>query len=141
MNALEREKAETLCDLFELNQQNRHILVDQKLKAEDSLRWVASSSRHKNSDFYREFRRYETEILLYMMASATRDSIKRAISTYITKLRLVKTLLTGNDLKEMGYKPGPIFREILSGLRDARLNDEVKTRQDEEAFVLMNWAL
>jgi len=141
MNSLDREKAETLCDLFELNQQYRHILVDQRLKAEASLRWVASSSRHKNSDFYREFLPYETEILLYMMASANRDSIKRAISTYITKLRLVKTLLTGNDLKEMGYEPGPIFREILSGLRDARLNDEVKTRQDEEAFVRMNWAL
>jgi tRNA nucleotidyltransferase (CCA-adding enzyme) len=141
MNALDREKAEALCDLFELNQQDRHILVDQKLKAEDSLKWMASSSRHKNSALYKEFQPYETEILLYMMAIATRDSIKRAISTYITKLRLVKTLLTGNDLKKMGYKPGPIFREILSGLLDARLNGEVKTRQDEEAFVRMNWTL
>jgi tRNA nucleotidyltransferase (CCA-adding enzyme) len=140
-NSLDREESETLCDLFELNQHYRHVLVGQKLKAEASLRWVASSSKHKNSDLYREFRPYETEVLLYMMASATRDSIKRAISTYITKLRLVKTLLSGNDLKEMGYKPGPIFREILSRLRDARLNDEVKTRQDEEAFVRTNWTL
>ena len=37
-------------------------------------------------------------------------------------------LITGDDLKELGLKPGPIFRRILEGVYDAQLEDEVKDR-------------
>ena len=40
------------------------------------------------------------------------------------------------QVKEMGIEPGPIYRIILDGLLDARLNGEVKTREDEVRFVI-----
>jgi tRNA nucleotidyltransferase (CCA-adding enzyme) len=130
---------EGLCDRLVLNQQDRNIVVEQKLKGEACLKWMASSPKHRNSDLYRQLRPYHTETLLYMMASAHRDFMKRALSNYITNLRRVKPLLDGNDLKNMGYEPGPVFREIFDKLLDARLNDAVKTRWDEAEFVRMKW--
>ena len=44
-------------------------------------------------------------------------------------------ILTGNDLIRMGYTPGPVFREILGSLRDAQLENRVKTRRQAEAWV------
>jgi poly(A) polymerase len=44
-------------------------------------------------------------------------------------------LLTGNDLQEMGYKPGPVFTQILASLEDAQLEGKVATRVDAERFV------
>jgi tRNA nucleotidyltransferase (CCA-adding enzyme) len=44
-------------------------------------------------------------------------------------------MLTGADLKAMGLKPGPKFKQILDRLLDARLNGEVKTEADERAVV------
>ena len=44
-------------------------------------------------------------------------------------------ILTGNDLIQMGYAPGPVFREILGSLRDAQLEDRVKTRRQAKAWV------
>jgi poly(A) polymerase len=41
-------------------------------------------------------------------------------------------LLTGDDLKRMGYAPGPLFSEILRSLEDAQLEGQV---QDKEAAV------
>lgn len=41
----------------------------------------------------------------------------------------------GNYLKWLGVAPGPIYREILGALRDARLDGEVETREDAETFV------
>jgi tRNA nucleotidyltransferase/poly(A) polymerase len=41
-------------------------------------------------------------------------------------------LLTGDDLKQMGYAPGPLFSEILHSLEDAQLEGQV---QDKEAAV------
>ena len=35
----------------------------------------------------------------------------------------------------MGLKPGPLFRQLLGALRDARLNGKVGTREEEEALL------
>jgi tRNA nucleotidyltransferase (CCA-adding enzyme) len=138
--SLDRVQAEALCDRLELNQRHRNLLLFQRFKGEASLKWVASSRKHKNSAVYRELRPYQTETLLYMMASAPRDTMKRVMSSYITRLRLVRPLIGGGDLIQMGFEPGPVFREILTGLLDARLDGKVKTRSDEVAFVKTNWS-
>src|ERR1700683_3500405 len=39
-------------------------------------------------------------------------------------------LLTGEDLKEMGFVPGPSFREILRALEDAQLEGRIRTRAE-----------
>jgi poly(A) polymerase len=44
-------------------------------------------------------------------------------------------LLTGNDLIAMGYRPGPRFSEILTGLEDAQLEGQVQSREEAETWV------
>jgi poly(A) polymerase len=44
-------------------------------------------------------------------------------------------LLTGDDLQEMGLRPGPLFAEILRSLEDAQLDGQVKTREQAEEYV------
>ena len=78
---------------------------------------------------------FSIEALLFMMARTTREETRMAISEYITTLRHVKPLLTGKDLIAMGYKPGPLFGKILAGLREARLDGKVVSRQDEVKLV------
>ncbi len=38
-------------------------------------------------------------------------------------------LITGDDLQAMGFKPGPLFSQILGSLEDAQLEGQVKTRR------------
>ena len=38
-------------------------------------------------------------------------------------------LLSGEDLKEMGYRPGPLFKEILRAVEDAQLEDKIQTHE------------
>jgi len=49
-------------------------------------------------------------------------------------------LLTGDDLKDMGYVPGPDFQKILTALEDAQLEGLVRTRVQAVAFVLKHYA-
>ena len=44
-------------------------------------------------------------------------------------------LLTGDDLKEMGYSPGPIFSDILAAVEDAQLEGDLKTREAAVHYV------
>jgi poly(A) polymerase len=44
-------------------------------------------------------------------------------------------LLTGDDLSEMGYAPGPHFQQILGALEDAQLEGLLATKDDARAYV------
>ncbi len=39
-------------------------------------------------------------------------------------------LVTGEDLKGLGYRPGPRYKEILQAVEDAQLNGHIATRDD-----------
>jgi len=44
-------------------------------------------------------------------------------------------LLTGDDLSGMGYRPGPVFGEILRSLEDAQLDGEIETPEEAREYV------
>jgi poly(A) polymerase len=50
-------------------------------------------------------------------------------------------VLTGNDLSQMGYIPGPLFSEILRAVEDAQLEGRVATKDDAEEFVRRNFRM
>ena len=39
-------------------------------------------------------------------------------------------LLTGDDLKELGQKPGPLFKRLLVAVREAQLEGRVRTKEE-----------
>jgi tRNA nucleotidyltransferase (CCA-adding enzyme) len=75
------------------------------------------------------------ETLLWLMAKAHTEQARRAMSLYFTELKKVGLHVGGDDLINMGLSPGPLFKQILGSLFEARLNGLVKTREDEIEFV------
>ncbi|RJQ14207.1 MAG: CCA tRNA nucleotidyltransferase, partial [Nitrospiraceae bacterium] len=73
--------------------------------------------------------------ILFTMAKARHEEQKKAVSLYLTALRKIRPDLTGKDLQEMGYRPGPLFGKILAALLDARLEKKVRGREEEIKFV------
>lgn len=49
-------------------------------------------------------------------------------------------LLTGGDLIAAGYRPGPVFKEILSRVEDAQLEGAFQTKESALAFVRKRYA-
>jgi tRNA nucleotidyltransferase (CCA-adding enzyme) len=88
-----------------------------------------------NYQLYTSLAPYDTETLLYLMAKANNEKLKRLISNYFTRLKGTKIQLKGKDLISMGIKPGPVFKEIFESLMELRLNNRVKTKEDEVKFV------
>jgi poly(A) polymerase len=46
-----------------------------------------------------------------------------------------RPLLTGHDLIAAGYKPAPLFKEILAAVEDAQLEGQLRTHQEALEFV------
>ena len=80
------------------------------------------------------------EAVLLLKAKAPSPAVERAVSEYLTRYAAVRPVLTGNDLKALGIRPGPIYRDILDSLRSARLDGKLVSRQDEEEFIRRRFA-
>jgi poly(A) polymerase len=44
-------------------------------------------------------------------------------------------LVTGDDLRQMGFAPGPLYKEILGAIEEAQLNGTVHTREEAVSLV------
>ncbi len=75
------------------------------------------------------------QAILFTMAKAQRKEQKKAVSLFLTTLRKIRPELKGEDLQEMGYKPGPLYKKIFTAMLDARLERQVKSRENEIDFV------
>jgi tRNA nucleotidyltransferase (CCA-adding enzyme) len=77
----------------------------------------------------------DNEGLLYLMTIARKKYIQQAVSHFVTHLRSVTPLINGDDLQQLGYRPGPEFRTMLNHVIEAQLNGKVHDR--EEALELI----
>jgi tRNA nucleotidyltransferase (CCA-adding enzyme) len=73
---------------------------------------------------------------LAVFAIATDSERARAnVDQFRARWRAVQPMLTGKDLRMMGLPPSPTYRAILAQLRAKRLDGEITTRAEEEAWV------
>jgi poly(A) polymerase len=63
------------------------------------------------------------------------DFVRRFIEETPAEQVRPPRLVTGEDLKEMGFKPGPLFREILEAVEEAQLDGRLRQRDNALAFV------
>jgi tRNA nucleotidyltransferase (CCA-adding enzyme) len=73
----------------------------------------------------------ESRLLLWAVAGRVRRRVER----YLTRLAFVKPALTGRDLKEFGFVPGPTYRQIMDMLLRGRLDGHLKSREEEIALL------
>ncbi|MCL6434965.1 MAG: CBS domain-containing protein [Leptolyngbyaceae cyanobacterium HOT.MB2.61] len=90
------------------------------------------------SQIVQQLKPYDSHLLVLIAIRCERQ-IRRTIWQYLTHWSNIKPPLNGNDLKALGYKPGPRFREILDTLTAATLDGTLRTRSEAEAFLRENF--
>jgi len=78
---------------------------------------------------------YPSRVLAAAWVATDRRRPREYLFSYETTWRHVQPMLSGDDLMALGVPPGPIYRNLLNGLRDARLDGRVHTREEEEALL------
>ncbi|HEX5645505.1 MAG TPA: hypothetical protein VFX56_00930, partial [Nitrospira sp.] len=120
---------------FPFSEAEARALKAARTGSQGVMRRLSAKSPLKPSETYRLLSGLPDEALLGLMAKSKGDSVKRQVSAFLTTYQHVKPILTGADLKAMGLKPGPDFKQILDRLFDAKLNGEVETEADERVLV------
>jgi tRNA nucleotidyltransferase (CCA-adding enzyme) len=81
------------------------------------------------------FQKFDTQTLI-IAAMKLDMTERRSIWNYLTQWQMIKSPLTGSDLKNMGYPSGKQMGEILQNLRSAQLDGVISDR--ESAIVYLN---
>ena len=129
---------ETLARLTFPRRQTQSLLwwANTQVRPYKGPRLVRTLDRSVNpSDTFRALSHLSDETLVFLRAKARSARAKQHISDMFTVYRRVRSILTGNDLKAMGLKPGPSYNKILNRLLDARLNGAVETEADERHLI------
>jgi tRNA nucleotidyltransferase (CCA-adding enzyme) len=72
-------------------------------------------------------------LAIYAVYLQARDSsLKGILSRYLSSLQHIQTRTTGKDLQQAGLAPGPRYSEILTRLRNAWLDGEIKSETAEK---------
>ncbi len=114
---------------------------DMNLGIEKAQVALARLYQARQSEIYNLLQSLNIQTILYIMAKSRNREQKKSVSHYLTSLREIRPVLTGSDLKAMGYSPGPLFKEILNAILEAKIDDKIQSRDDEISFVKATFPL
>ncbi|UNC92513.1 CBS domain-containing protein [Candidatus Contubernalis alkaliaceticus] len=143
-----------LCALYYYNDSKdlTSILYQMKLKKEvrenvhftlektPELLEILSKPNIKPSRVYKLLEPLPLESMIFLSACSDNMRTWGYIKAYLEKFSSVTPYITGEDLKELGYSPGPLFKEVLEELKMARLDGLVKSRDEEVRLVIQYMA-
>lgn len=139
-----RSKAAELsafCLRFKLPPKTRNFLLRQKLAADKIAHVLYRHPPSPPAEIYWLLHDLAPVGLLYLMAIARKNEIKKSVSLYVTELRKVTTWVNGAELKAMGYQPGPAFKTMLNALLTAKLNGMIHSKEEEESYLRQHYPL
>jgi tRNA nucleotidyltransferase (CCA-adding enzyme) len=115
----------------------------QRLEQLDTLehQWLKQfSTPQRPSQVYWALVQVDIPTLLLISARHPR-SLGPLIWRYLTQWSQVAPLIDGEDLKAMGYRPGPTFRVMLEATLTAQLDGLLHTIPDAQAFLAQHYPL
>lgn len=122
-------------DRLSLSPGEREIAVKGLMELGSAEHRLGGRGEKKPSHIFLFLSEYNPVTAFFWAAATERWRVRRRILLYLTRLQKVEPMLTGRDLIGMGYHEGPAIGRMLSGLKMARLDGEVETREDELHWV------
>lgn len=135
------QELRNFCQRFELPPKHRKQMLSQKRTADHIAAQLLQYPTMQPADLYWLLDPLENEGLLYLMSIARKKHIRQQVSQYVTRLRSVQTIISGQDLKQLGYTPGTIFRTMMHHILGAQLNGEISNKEEALALIQEKYPL
>jgi len=139
IDGLYKNEVLSLCTRLSMSGKEQQGILQVINHARGVLERLTQQRGMSNSEVHHLLSPLSTECLLFLMAKITKKSAKKAISTFLTRLKHTKIKTTGEDLKKLGLLPGRLYKRILDNLLDAKLDGKVRSKREEIAFIKENF--
>jgi tRNA nucleotidyltransferase (CCA-adding enzyme) len=136
LDQMKPEEIAGFCKRMEMTESSRKRTLDNTQQVRDTLtRLPTTLYAMKRSDVHKILDCLSREARLFTMAKTKSEETRKAISNYITYKDVMRPSFTGVDLKELGIKEGPVYKEVLEKLKEAKIDLDLKTKEEEASFV------
>jgi len=105
------------------------------LNLDQTVRFISQKNEILPSSIFIKLKSLSNEILFLAMMESNNDIAKERIVNYFNKFKKESVYISGEELKKLKIEPGPIYSQILNRLLYARLDGEVKNKENEIKFV------
>jgi len=133
LNELSKADAHDVSERLALSKKYSEAIKSAIVKLPDALRTI-SKETVTPSKIYEALKGLPLETLIFGIFKSDEITIYK-IMLYLTVLRDTKPIITGKDLKELGYSEGPIYNEILSMVFYAQLDEKIGSKQEAIEFI------
>jgi len=123
------------CEKYKFTREEKESIITTRIEAKRIIKKLKTPQDLLPSFIYEILSSLSQETLLFTTAKAEEKIVKKRIFFYFTRLKKLKIEIDGNDLKKMGYKPSPLFKKILEEVKKAKLNGQIKTKEEEINYV------
>jgi len=106
-------------------------MLDNIQAAESALQRLTSED---SVEIYNILKPLNIETIILMMIYAN-ESQRKSISLFLTKLKDIVPSITGENLKKLGIKPGPVYRKIFEAILREKLRGRLLSKEEEIDFV------
>jgi len=111
------------------------IVTESSIKAQQSRKLIFKLVNKKPSDITEYLDSLSPYVLFILYHTIADHHISELIFKYISHWKKVKPFTSGEDLQKLGITPGPIYKKILSRLRRAWLDEEIRSIEHENILL------
>lgn len=87
------------------------------------------------SSIYKILEPLRYEVIILILAKTSEARIKNKLKDFLRLYNGMRIFTSGHELKELGVKPGPDFKEILKTLLYAKLDKKFHTKEEELSYL------
>lgn len=129
------------CDVSQIDNQLRltkeekKVLADLMCQCPNAIEKLSERLDLKISEIASILRSITPEGFVYILAASENEAVTSRVEYYLNGSIYNKSFITGEDIKKLGFKPGPFYKKAMNAARDARLDGIIRDRESEIEFV------
>jgi len=126
--------AAAICQRLRLTKEETRIVTVTLSNWRGIMDELAGAGDVKMSTVARLLRPLPDEAYAFILAKVDDGRVRRLLEDYLDVRERRWLSISGEDLKAWGYKPGPLFREVLDYVEAAKLDGMIQTPEEEAAL-------
>lgn len=133
LSRLDDDKLKNVLERYHLDRQAVKAIKEAR-QATKIIKEIEGNAKIRFSEIDKLISGWEKESQIYLLLLIKDEKIWEQIVAYLDRKDKMKLDITGNDLKKLGIKPGPVYKEILDELYVLKLDGIIMDKDDELAL-------
>jgi len=130
LDALDTRVIKNFCRSFAFKRGEEKRILDYK-GISSGLISKLSKEKVKPSQIFCAFEPLSYEVILILKAKYKNRYLRRHIEDFLEIYNGMRIFVSGHDLHDLGLAPGPKYQKIFASVLNAKLDGEVKTKEEE----------